>query len=123
MSSATPPKNFTHGTILRWRRVPGLVLAEVEYEPGLRVPSHIHANARLVLVLSGSVTEIRGSDTATFGPSTLLLRRADEPHAYAIGERGATCLVVDVDPAWLGRAREQAPVLESSAAFRGGLVV
>jgi len=29
-----PLKNFTHGEILRWRRVGGLLLAEVEYEAG-----------------------------------------------------------------------------------------
>jgi AraC family transcriptional regulator len=117
------PKNFTHGDVLRWRRVPGLVLAEVQYEAGLRGPRHIHAHARLVLVLSGSVTEIRGDESATFGASTLLFRRAEEPHAYAIGASGATCLVADIDPAWLGRVRDQAPVLAGSAAFRGGLVV
>src|SRR5207244_7059566 len=55
--------------------------------------------------------------------STLLFRRAEEPHAYVIGPSGATCLVVDIDPAWLGRVRDQAPVLASSAAFRGGLVL
>src|SRR6266566_4905094 len=130
---ALPPKHFTHGTILRWRRVPGLVLAEVEYEPGRRVPRHTHVHARLVLVLSGSVTEVRfrgagasggdDNDTAAHGPSTLLFRCAEEPHAYVIGPSGATCLVVDIDPAWLGRVREQAPVLAASAAFRGGLVV
>ena len=123
MSAVTLPKNFTHGDVLRWRRVPGLVLAEVEYEAGLQVPRHIHAHARLVLVLSGSVTEIRGGDSASFGPSTLLFRRAEEPHAYAIGENGATCLVVDLDPSWLGRVRDEAPVLAASAAFRGGLVL
>ena len=32
MVVAQPPRNFTHGEILRWRRVGGLVLAEVEYE-------------------------------------------------------------------------------------------
>ena len=121
--AAMPPKNFTHGDVLRWRRVPGLVLGEVEYEAGLRVPRHTHAHARLVLVLSGSVTEIRGDETVTFGPSTLLFRQAEEPHAYAIGSSGATCLIVDIDQAWLGRVRDEAPVLAGSAAFRGGLVL
>jgi AraC family transcriptional regulator len=124
MTPVALPKSFTHGDVLRWRRVPGLVLAEVEYEPGLRVPRHIHAHARLVLVLSGSVTEIRGDEgAATFTPSTLLFRRADEPHAYVIGPSGATCLVVDIEPAWLARVRDEAPVLAKSAAFRGGLAV
>src|SRR4051812_38724538 len=119
---ALPPKNFTHGTVLRWRRVPGLVIAEVEYQADLRVPRHVHPHARMVLVVSGSVTEIRGDETGTHGPSTLLFRKPEEPHAYAVGSSGATCLVVDIDPVWLAHVRDQAPVLASSAAFRGGLV-
>jgi AraC family transcriptional regulator len=121
--SAQPPKNFTHGDILRWRRVGGLVLAEVKYGPGQRIHRHVHAHARFVLVLEGSLTEIRGDDTSTYVPSTLLFRPADDPHAYLVSRAGATCLVVDLEPAWLGRAREHAPVLAQSAAFHGGFIV
>src|SRR6059036_2884993 len=63
MTLAQPPKNFTHGEILRWRRVGGLVLAEVKYEPGQRIPRHVHAHARFVLVLAGGLTEVRGVET------------------------------------------------------------
>jgi AraC family transcriptional regulator len=121
--NAQPPPNFTHGEILRWRRVGGLVLAEVEYAPGQRVHRHVHGHARFVLLLRGAITEIRGDDTCTYGASMLLFRRADEPHSYVVSKAGATCLVVDVDPAWLGRAREHAPVLAQSAAFRGGFIL
>jgi len=123
MVPAQPPKNFTHGTILRWRRVGGLHLAEVQYEPGQRVHRHVHPHARFVLLLAGSITEIRGDDTQTYGPSTLLFRRAGEPHAYVASRTGATCLVVDVADEWHARARLHAPVLEQSAAFRGGFVL
>ena len=118
-----PPRNFTHGEILRWRRVGGLVLAEVAYEPGQRIHRHVHPHARFVLVLSGSLTEVRGDDTITVGPSTLLFRRAHEPHSYHASMRGATCLIVDLDDAWLGRARGEAAVLTESTAFRGGFVI
>ncbi len=121
--SPQPPRNFTHGEILRWRRVGGLVLAEVTYAPGQRVQRHVHAHARFVLVLDGAITEIRGEQTHTFGPSTLLFRRALEPHSYVASKTGATCLVVDVEEAWFVRARQHAPVLAESAAFRGGFVV
>jgi AraC family transcriptional regulator len=120
---AQPPKHFTHGDIQRWRRVGGLTLAEVQYAPGQRVPRHVHAHARFVLVLAGAITEIRGDDTQTHGSSTLLFRRAAEPHAYVVSRAGATCLVVDLDTSWQARARVHAPVLEQSAAFRGGLVL
>jgi AraC family transcriptional regulator len=118
-----PPKNFTHGRILRWRRVGGLLLAEVAYEAGRRIARHLHLHARFVLVLAGALTEIRGDDSCTYGPSTLLYRRAEEPHAYVVSKRGATCLIVDIDPAWLSRAREHAPVLAESAAFLGGFIL
>jgi quercetin dioxygenase-like cupin family protein len=62
---ALPPRNFTHGDIVRWRRVGGLVLAEVRYEPGQRIQRHTHPHARFVLVLSGSLTEVRGGEAAT----------------------------------------------------------
>lgn len=120
---AQPPKNFTDGSILRWRRVGGLVLAEVAYEPGQRIHRHLHAHARFVLVLKGAITETRGDETETYGSNTLLFRRADEPHSYAVSRSGATCLIVDMDAGWCARAREQAPVLARSAAFRGGFVV
>jgi AraC family transcriptional regulator len=117
-----PPRNFTRGQILRWRRVGGLLLAEVEYEPGQRVHRHLHGHPRFVLVLAGALTEIRGEDSATFGPSTVLFRCAGEPHAYVVSNAGATCLIVDIEPGWMDRAREQAPVLARSAAFRGGFI-
>jgi len=123
MDYAQPPGNFTHGRIGRWRRVGGLVLAEVAYEPGQRVHRHIHPHARFVLLLSGGLTEIRGEEANTYGPSTLLFRRADEPHSYLVSRSGATCLVVDVEREWYARARQHAPVLARSAAFRSGFVV
>jgi AraC family transcriptional regulator len=120
---AQPPRNFTHGEILRWRRVGGLVLGEVRYEPGQRIPRHLHPHARFVLVLAGALTEVRGDDTNRYESSTLLFRCADEPHSYVVSKSGATCLIVDVDAGWYARAREHAPVLAQSAAFRRGFVV
>jgi len=121
--TVAPPKNFTHGDLVRWRRVGGLVLGEVEYEAGQRILRHVHPHARFVLVLKGALTEIRGDDTENCEASTLLFRRADEPHAYVVSKAGATCLIVDIDPSWLDRAREHAPLLAHSAAFRRGLII
>ena len=123
MLNAQPPKQFTHGAIVRWRRVGGLLLAEVVYEPGQRIHRHVHPHARFVLVLQGAITEIRGAESNTYGPSTLLFRSAAEPHSYVVSPAGATCLIVDVDDGWYARARQHAPVLAQSAAFGGGFVV
>jgi len=66
MVYAQPPKNFTHGDILRWRKVGGLILAEVQYAPGQRVQRHVHPHTRFVLVLAGGITEIRGDETGAY---------------------------------------------------------
>jgi len=120
---ALPPAQFTHGDIRRWRRVPGLVLAEVQYAPHQQVPIHAHSNARFVLVLRGTIVETTGSISLTHGTHALLFRCARESHAYRIGASGATCLIVDTDAAWLERAARQAPLLTESTVLEGGLVV
>ena len=91
-----PPKDFTHGEIVRWRRVGGLLLAEVVYAPGQRIPQHVHANVRFVLVLQGALTEARGDETRSYGASTLLFRCAGEAALgmWCSPRQGATCLVV-----------------------------
>ncbi|HEV2986129.1 MAG TPA: AraC family transcriptional regulator, partial [Vicinamibacterales bacterium] len=86
-------------------------------------PRHVHVHARFVLVLAGGLTEIRGEETNRYESSSLLFRRAGEPHAYLVSKAGATCLIVDVEEGWYARARQHAPVLAQSAAFRRGFVV
>jgi AraC family transcriptional regulator len=76
-----------------------------------------------VLVLAGAITEMRDAETQTYGPSTLLYRPACEPHAYAVSQAGARCLIVDADDGWLARARVHAPVVEQSTSFRGGFLI
>jgi AraC family transcriptional regulator len=114
---------FTSGDVLRWRRVGGLTLAEVTFEAGQRIHRDTHAHARFVLVLSGSLTETTGGAATPYGPSTLLFRSADEPRSYAVSDAGAKVLIVDMDAAWVRRAREQAPLVRESTAFRGGLLL
>jgi AraC family transcriptional regulator len=122
-----PPKNFAlgePGVIVRWRRLNGLLLAEIEYESGQRIHRHKHPHARFLLILNGSMSELQGDEEAiAYERSTLLFRRAGEAHSYVVGKDGARCLIVDLDPAWIARAQAQAPVLVSSASFRKGLLL
>ncbi len=115
--------SFTSGDVLRWRRVGGLTLAEVAFEPGQRIHRDTHAHARFVLVLSGALTDTTAGATTTCAPSTLLFRPAAEPHSYTVSDSGAKVLLVDMDAAWVQRAREQSPLLAESTSFRGGLLL
>src|SRR5262245_48294858 len=120
----SPPKALEfHGDVVRWRRVGGLVLAEVVYEPGQRIHRAVHAHARFVLVLKGAIAEGVVDGGPVHGPSTLLFEAASQPHSYTVSRRGATCLIVDMDAAWIGRARQHAPVLARDASFRCGLLL
>ncbi|HUL72269.1 MAG TPA: AraC family transcriptional regulator [Vicinamibacterales bacterium] len=118
----TLPRSFTSGEALRWRRVPGLVLAEVEFRPGQRVEQESRTRARFMLVVRGGVA-FTGPERAADRASTLFFQAAGEPQSFHAGRDGATCLILEMDDMWLARARQQAPVLARSAAFRGGLLV
>lgn len=111
------------GDIVRWRRVGGLLLAEVRLEPGQRLHREQHAHARWMLVMKGSLVETTGGKASAYGASTLIFRRAAEPRSYAASDRGATCLVIEMDPAWIARARQQASLICDSTIFRGGLLL
>jgi AraC family transcriptional regulator len=117
------PSSFTAGDVLRWRRVGGLTLAEIAFEPDQQIHRESHPHARFVLVLAGSLSETISGTPKTYGPSTLLFRSADEPRSYAVSDAGARVLVVDMDAPWVRRARQQAPLLAESTAFRGGLLL
>jgi len=117
------PCGFAHGSILRARRVGGLLLAETKYAPRMRLDRHAHEHARFTLVLTGAFDERRPRGDAACPRSTLLFRQRSEPHAADISQAGATCLIVDLDDRWLDRVSADAVVLDESADFRGGLLV
>jgi len=124
MIKPQPPKTFeVQGDVIRWRRVGGLVLAEVVYEPGQRIHRATHPHARFVLVLKGALSEGAAGGGADHGPSTLIFEEAHRAHSYTISQRGATCLVVDMDAAWMDRARQHAPMLAQDSVFRNGLLL
>jgi len=116
----TLPRGFTTGDPVRWRRIPGLVLAEVEYEPGAVIVEE-HARARFVLPIRGALFELDPRRAREGG--ALFFQPAGETHAYRASTSGATCLILEMDDVWLTRARAHAPVLRMRASFRSGLVV
>ena len=102
---AQPPKNFTHGDILRWRRVGGLILAEVQYEPGQRVHRHVHPHARFVLVLAGGDhRDSRRRHADATAPRRCCSGAPASRTPTSCRATGATCLIVDVDDEWHARA-------------------
>ena len=67
----------------------------------LRIPLHFHAEATLLMVVGGEVTDTLGSRVAVTNPGALLLRPAGAPHTHRYGGKGASCITVSMDPEWL----------------------
>jgi len=119
----TLPRGFTTGEAICWRRIPGLVLAEVEYEAGERIHHESHSRARFLLVVRGGLMPAETRWAADERAATLFFQPAGERQSYTATRNGATCLILEMEDGWLARAREQAPVLTGATAFRGGLVL
>jgi AraC family transcriptional regulator len=123
MTAVRLPRTFTHGEILRWRRVGGLTLAEAEYAPGQQIPGHAHANARFVLVLRGELIEGVDAGALRHRAGTLLFRHRQQVHTYRTAAAGATVLIVDMSTDWLERAEQRARVLTRSSVFTRGFLL
>jgi AraC family transcriptional regulator len=117
------PRGFTHGEIVCARRVGGLTLAEVVYRPNVRTARHSHPDARFVLVLRGSLSEELSAGSLVHEAASLLFRPAHEPHALSTGDRGARCLIVEVDATWLQQAHRECALVDEPMEYRGGLLL
>jgi AraC family transcriptional regulator len=112
----TLPSGFTAGEPRCWRRVPGLVLAEVDYPASSEIFER-HGHARFLLILQGRVTIVG----ATRG-SSLWFCAADTLHVLHVAEVGARGLILDMDDSWMARVRQGGPVLTRSTGFATGFV-
>jgi AraC family transcriptional regulator len=117
------PPDFIHGEFVRGRRVGELTLVEVRHPPRLAMRPLAHANARFILVLRGTLVETAAGRACVHQASTLLFRPAGGTHALAAADRECVCLIADMGPSWMARAREESRVIEAAADLRGGLLL
>ena len=113
----TLPTNFADGAARRWRRLPGLVLAEIDYAPDSAITER-HPHARFVLVVRGT---LRSTDLAD--AARLWFCPAGSALSLTVSPGGARCLILDMDEGWLARLRGNGPVLSHARSFRSGLVI
>lgn len=116
ISVFTLSRDFTTGEARRWRRVPGLVLAEVDYAPGARI-CETHNHARFLLVLRGALTSAADGRTLN-----LWFWAAHDPQRFQASSSGARCLILDMDAAWLARVGPGARALDRSMSFHPGFL-
>lgn len=88
----------------------------------VHVAPHAHEHAQFVLILRGAVRESLLDGAGWYEAPTLTFLPAGKIHAVDAAEHGATALVVDIEPEWLGRAASDAAIIDAPAAFQSGLI-
>ena len=87
--------------LARHKAIGGYSLKQFSQPPDRRLPAHVHEDASLCFVVSGSYTEtVRGIDTVCL-PHSMVFKPALERHADRFGSLGGTCLLIELSPASL----------------------
>lgn len=90
----------------RSSRGSGFVLSETRYAPGLRAPRHVHELAYFCLLLDGGYWEQYGRRCVTYEPLSIVFHPAEETHCGDVSAVGGRCFHVEIESAWIERARE-----------------
>jgi AraC family transcriptional regulator len=75
------------------QEVPGFGIRLLDFEPGLKLPSHAHAQACIAVVLSGGFDGVWGRHAASAPMGTLIVEPAGEPHANQFSATSGTQVV------------------------------
>jgi AraC family transcriptional regulator len=108
------------GHTVRKREVGDLVLADVRYASGLRLPRHAHERPYFCFIRRGTYTEAYGRRVRISGPGMLAFHPPGEPHAEVFGDCSVESFNVEIGPEWLYRMREAGGVLDQPVEFHGG---
>lgn len=109
------------GETLRSRRLAGLNFRESRYEPGLRLPGHLHQSVYFCFVLRGSYDEVCGGRLRACRPSTLTFHDRQETHADHFHSQGAQVLSVELDTQWIENLKDYSIVLDGLCDFHGSV--
>ncbi|HKX32694.1 MAG TPA: AraC family transcriptional regulator [Blastocatellia bacterium] len=116
------PVGSLYGHPLRSRKVGSFGLSERVYEPHYRTPPHSHHRALLCFVLQGAYTETYGKRTRECRASSMLFHPAEESHVEHFHEAGGHSFVIEIEPQWMDRLREQVALIDAPAEFHGGVL-
>lgn len=121
---ASPPADLPDvgGSVLRWRRVGGIALAERHLQAGHESSVRVLERARFVLILRGSGTVACGGQDLEFTASSVVFEPAGCASVWRCATE-TTCLAVAVEDSVLQRAREAVPAFARPALFGDGLLL
>lgn len=110
-----------HGEVVKSTSLSTLTLTETIYPAELILPGHAHPDDYFCFVLQGDFTEFYEGKSRVCSLSTLIFHPAGETHADNF-HTPARCFNIQPDVFWLGRIRQNSPVLNSPATFRDGFL-
>jgi hypothetical protein len=110
-----------HGEVIKRASLGGLTLTESVYRANQNLPRHAHPADNFCFILEGNLTEFYHRKSLVCNPATLIFQPAGETHADEF-HASARCFNIEPDVLWLGRIRQNSPVLDSPTAFRDGFV-
>lgn len=115
-----PAEDHFHGESLKSCQIPGFILSECRYPPHFETPLHAHGRALFCLAVEGAYTARYGPKTCTCEPSSLLFHAPNEMHSEHFQNSGGRFFIIEIEPWWLERVREQGGVIDFSSDFKGG---
>jgi len=104
----------------RRQHVGEFILTDSVFEPGLRVPKHLHELAYFCIVLRGTYTECYGKVSRTYSPATVVFHPEGETHSDHFHEIGGHIFNVALSSRWLQRLGERSRVLTRTHHLQGG---
>ena len=83
--------------------LPGVVLTEAGYTPGIDVPWHYHENAYFYYHLHGRLDEVNKKESLTCIPGTLLFHHWQDPHYDKKFSQDALFFHIELENNWFSR--------------------
>jgi AraC family transcriptional regulator len=121
MAVQLPPGSF-YGETFRSCKLPSVELSERIYPARFHTPKHSHKQALFCYVMEGEYTEEYSGKTRECRSSTLLFHPPDELHAEYFHDSGGRSFLIEIEPDWLQRIRDQVKLADNSANFYGGTI-
>ena len=119
--STQVPTGYLYGENLRSHKTASFALSERFYPPRFETPKHSHKSPLFCFVIHGDYTETYGRRTRECKSSTLLFHPAEELHAEHFHDSGGHSFIIEIEPQWLQRVREDQAVPEPSGGFKRGI--
>ncbi len=110
------------GQVVERSSLAGLTLIENEYPAVITLRKHLHAVDCFSVLLTGTVTEVFRNKTLSWEPLSFGFSRAEEEHSTQVHSPRARFLIIELDTAWLTRARDASLVFGSSTVVRCGKI-